>query len=105
MNRMGKCKFELTFLRKEKALSAVFCLVFILTAFPGPISAVLTDDGRIERGWLGVEILDITPQIQQELHLKTRAGALVRHIVKGGPAENAGLLQGDVITQVKSVRR
>jgi serine protease Do len=53
--------------------------------------------GKVIRGWLGVTIQDITPEIAQSFGLKSSKGALVSSVVKGSPAENAGLLRGDVI--------
>jgi serine protease Do len=53
--------------------------------------------GRYERSWLGVSILSVTPELARGLGLPRAAGALVREVVKDGPAAQAGVLPGDVI--------
>jgi serine protease Do len=55
--------------------------------------------GKVVRGWLGVMIQDITPQLAESFGLKDAKGVLVSDVVKGSPAEKAGLKQGDVITR------
>ncbi len=57
----------------------------------------LKEHGRTFRGWLGVKIQDVTPEIADSLGLKKERGALVIEVTKGGPAEKAGLEPGDVI--------
>jgi len=63
------------------------------------IVAQLEDKGSVTRAWLGVLIQQITPEIQDSLGLKGREGALVADVVKGGPAQKAGIERGDVILQ------
>ena len=63
----------------------------------GPVIAELRDKGRIERGWLGVSIQQVTPTIAEGLGLAKPKGALVASVVPGGPAAEAGLRAGDVI--------
>jgi serine protease Do len=53
--------------------------------------------GKIIRGWLGVMIQTITPDLQNKLGLKDAKGALVGDVTDGGPADKAGLRTGDVI--------
>ena len=53
--------------------------------------------GKVVRGWLGVMIQQITPQLKDKLGLSTEAGALVSQVTPGGPAEKAGIQRGDVI--------
>ena len=53
--------------------------------------------GKVVRGWLGVMIQDITPQLAESFGLKSAKGVLVSDVVKGSPAEKAVLKQGDVI--------
>ncbi|MBN2420397.1 MAG: DegQ family serine endoprotease [Deltaproteobacteria bacterium] len=53
--------------------------------------------GRVERGWLGVIIQKITPELKQKLDLSSENGALVADISPGGPADKAGIKRGDVI--------
>ncbi|MGB4504897.1 MAG: trypsin-like peptidase domain-containing protein [Syntrophaceticus sp.] len=67
------------------------------------VESVLDDlikQGKVKRGWLGVEIQDVTPAIAEYLGLSEPEGVLIRSVVQGGPAEKAGLKQGDVITAV-----
>jgi len=53
--------------------------------------------GKVVRGWLGVVIQKITPELKEALDLKDENGALVADVVSGGPAEKAGIKRGDVI--------
>jgi serine protease Do len=59
----------------------------------------LKEKGHVTRGWLGVMIQKVTPQIAESLGLQDAKGALVADLVKDGPAEAAGLKQGDVIAE------
>jgi serine protease Do len=55
------------------------------------------EKGKVIRGWLGIMIQDITPELAKSFGLKSTKGVLVSEVVKGSPAEKAGLLSGDVI--------
>src|SRR6202020_2021113 len=55
---------------------------------------------RVARGWLGVEIQSVTPEIASSMGLKDAKGAIVATVVSGGPAAKAGFEQGDVVTAI-----
>lgn len=57
----------------------------------------LKEYGTTRRGWLGVQIQTVTPEIAESLGLDAPEGALVASLVEDGPAEAGGLRQGDVI--------
>jgi serine protease Do len=59
----------------------------------------LKETGHVTRGWLGVMIQKVTKEIAESLGLDEPRGALVADVVKDGPAEAAGLKQGDVIVE------
>jgi serine protease Do len=59
----------------------------------------LKEKGHVTRGWLGVMIQKVTPDIAESLGLSETKGALVADVVKEGPAEVAGVKQGDVIVE------
>ncbi|HLK11264.1 MAG TPA: DegQ family serine endoprotease [Candidatus Binatia bacterium] len=59
----------------------------------------LKEKGHVTRGWLGVMIQKVTPDIAESLGLSEPKGALVADVVKDGPAEAAGVKQGDVIVE------
>jgi serine protease Do len=61
------------------------------------VANALLSHGKVERGWLGVSIRDLTPELAKEAHVETRAGALVADVVKGSPAQKAGLKKDDVV--------
>jgi serine protease Do len=61
------------------------------------VVADLRDDGKVERGWIGVQIQEVTPAIAEGLGLEVAKGALVAGVSEGGPAAAAGLRAGDVI--------
>jgi len=55
--------------------------------------------GKVTRGWLGVMIQKVTPEIAESLNLKDQHGALVADVMKDGPAAEAGIKVGDVIVE------
>jgi len=57
----------------------------------------LKDYGRTRRGWLGVRIQTVTPEIAESMGLDDARGALVASVTHGGPAESAGVRPGDVV--------
>src|SRR5882757_3183363 len=54
--------------------------------------------GMARRGWIGVRIQPVTPEIAEGLGLPTSQGALVNDVTQGGPAAKAGLVNGDLVT-------
>ncbi|MGH6892146.1 MAG: DegQ family serine endoprotease [Dongiaceae bacterium] len=62
-----------------------------------PIIAELMQQGHIERGWLGVAIQELTPDLTQGLGLASDKGALISSVQDGSPAATAGLKSGDVV--------
>ncbi|MFH0788496.1 MAG: DegQ family serine endoprotease [Pseudomonadota bacterium] len=61
------------------------------------ISAQLQDKGHVTRGWLGVTIQEVTPELAKSFGLKENKGALVAQVGPNSPAEKAGIEQGDII--------
>jgi serine protease Do len=61
------------------------------------VARALIAHGKVERGWFGVTIRDLTPELAKSVHVETLKGALVVDVVKGGPAEQAGLKKDDVV--------
>jgi serine protease Do len=64
------------------------------------VVAQLRDKGSVTRGWIGVQIQSITPDIADSMGLKQATGALVSEPQKDSPAAKAGVQSGDVITAV-----
>jgi serine protease Do len=56
--------------------------------------------GKVIRGWLGIMIQDITPELAQSFDIQETKGVIVADLVADGPAEKAGLKRGDVITRL-----
>ena len=70
------------------------------------VQKVLThiiDHGRVIRGWLGVEAIEITPAVATQLSLDFTTGLLVTGVVKEGPTHVAGVLPGDVVTSIDGI--
>jgi serine protease Do len=63
------------------------------------IAPQLQEKGHVTRGWLGVGIQEVTPELAKSFGLKEGKGALVSQVFPGAPAEKAGIEQGDVILE------
>ena len=59
----------------------------------------LISSGKVIRGWLGVSVQSITPELAKQFNLKEENGALVSDVVENSPAEEAGIRRGDVIIE------
>lgn len=60
----------------------------------------LKEFGKVKRGFIGVNIAPLTEDYSKQLGLENNEGVLVGSTIKGGPAESAGLLEGDVIVAI-----
>ena len=69
------------------------------------VVAQLKDKGSVTRGWIGVQIQPVTPEIADSLGMKKPGGALVAEPQKDGPAVKAGIQAGDVITSRRTTSR
>jgi serine protease Do len=65
------------------------------------VVANLRDKGKVVRGWLGVSIQAISPEIAEGLDLKQTQGALVAEPQPNSPAARAGIQSGDIITSLQ----
>src|SRR3546814_4154046 len=57
------------------------------------------ENGGVQRGWLGVRSQNVTDELAEGLRLDRPRGALVAAVTEGGPAQDAGIEQGDVILE------
>ena len=68
-----------------------------------PVIGQLRDKGSVTRGWIGVQIQTVTPDIADSMGLMETTGALVSEPQKDSPAAKAGIQSGDIITSVNDV--
>ncbi len=61
------------------------------------VTKALIQYGKVERGWLGVTIRDMTPELAKSTNVQNMKGAYVEDVIKGGPADQAGIKKGDII--------
>ncbi|WP_334186667.1 Do family serine endopeptidase [Noviherbaspirillum sp.] len=57
--------------------------------------------GQKVRGWIGVEPQDITPELAESFGLTRKSGAIIAGVLKGGPADKAGMRPGDILLAVE----
>ena len=60
----------------------------------------LIKNGRVTRGYLGIYIQNLTPDLAESFNLKQNEGVLVTEVGEGSPADKAGLMQGDIILEM-----
>jgi len=58
--------------------------------------------GSVTRGWIGVEAQDISPELAESFKLKEVRGALISGVLRGGPADKAGIKPGDILLEIDS---
>lgn len=74
--------------------------------FAIPVNAVklvmeqIIRNGAVTRGWLGVEMQNVTPDIAASFNLPVKKGVIVAGVVRNGPAHRAGMLPGDVLIEI-----
>jgi serine protease DegQ len=56
--------------------------------------------GAVTRGWVGIEVQEITQEIAESFSLKSTEGALIAGVLRGGPADRAGIRPGDILVAV-----
>jgi serine protease DegS/serine protease DegQ len=57
--------------------------------------------GSVTRGWIGVEVQEITPELAESFNLPSAQGALIAGVWRGSPADRAGVKPGDILMQVE----
>lgn len=63
------------------------------------VTQSLQDHGKVVRGWLGVSIQDLKPELAEQFDTPDTKGALVADVVKDSPADDAGFQRGDIIRE------
>jgi serine protease DegQ len=61
----------------------------------------IVKSGSVTRGWIGVEVQEITPTVAESFKLGSTRGALIAGVLRGGPADKAGVRPGDVLVEVE----
>lgn len=64
------------------------------------ILAEIVTNGRVIRGWLGVDAQQMTPELAASFELKTLSGVIIANVVSGGPGDEAGLRPGDILLSI-----
>ncbi len=60
----------------------------------------IIQSGSVTRGWVGIEVQDMTPELAESFNLKNAEGALIAGVLKGGPADAGGIRPGDILLSV-----
>ena len=74
--------------------------------FAIPVSTVksvmdgIIANGHVIRGWIGVEPQEMTPDLAENFGVKENEGTLIAGVIRGGPADKAGVKPGDILIQV-----
>jgi serine protease DegQ len=61
----------------------------------------IVQHGQVVRGWIGIESQDITPELADSFGLGRQNGAIIAGVVRGGPADKAGIRPGDILLRVE----
>ena len=66
------------------------------------VSEQIITQGYVTRGWIGVEVQEITDDLKESFNLSTNSGALIASVVKNSPADKGGLKSGDIIININN---
>jgi len=73
-------------------------------AVPVDVARVVVDElrshGKVRRGWLGLSVVDLTPEVAKTFGRPSYSGVMVSDVIAGSPAQRAGLRAGDIIVEV-----
>jgi Do/DeqQ family serine protease len=76
-------------------------------AIPASTAKMVLDQivksGTVTRGWIGVEVQEITPAVAESFRLGDARGTIVAGVLRGGPADRAGVVPGDLLTAINGV--
>jgi serine protease DegS/serine protease DegQ len=61
----------------------------------------IVKSGSVTRGWIGVEVQEITAPVAESFKLGGTRGALIAGVLRGGPADKAGVKPGDVLVEIE----
>jgi serine protease DegQ len=61
----------------------------------------IVKSGSVTRGWIGVEVQELTPTVAESFKLGATRGALIAGVLRGGPADKAGVRPGDVVLEIQ----
>ena len=64
------------------------------------IMAALIKDGKVTRGWIGVEPNNLTAELAETFEVKIREGVIITGVLRNGPAAVGGIRPGDVIVRI-----
>lgn len=60
----------------------------------------IIEHGEVVRGWLGVAIQDLTPELAESFGIKDKTGVVISNIILNGPADQSGMTRGDIISTI-----
>jgi S1-C subfamily serine protease len=63
----------------------------------------IVKEGQVTRGWIGVEPQELNPELMETFNVKTKDGVIITGVLQNGPAGQAGIKPGDVITAVNGI--
>ena len=72
----------------------------IPTSTARSVMEAIVKDGKVTRGWIGVEPQDLTPELAESFSVPAGTGVIITGVLQNGPAAQAGIRPGDVVTQV-----
>lgn len=80
----------------------------IALAIPTDIAQHVLQDivefGEVIRGWLGIQVQELTPSLAQRFNLRSIEGIVLTKAISSGPADRAGMKSGDIITHIADIR-
>lgn len=64
------------------------------------VMEAIIKDGAVTRGWLGIEVQDVSPEMAASFSLNSTKGSLIAGVVRNGPAARSGIRPGDILVQI-----